>query len=90
MLTFILAAVLAQAPAPHASSKTDEGTVLSVTPRELIVKTSSGAVIYDIAAAAVIDKNGERVSSHSLAPGAKVRVFYNINNGATASEVDLE
>jgi hypothetical protein len=91
MLTMILAAILAQAPQPNAGTpKVDEGVVVSATPREIIVKTSTGGVIYDIASASVVDKEGDIVTSRALVPGAKVRVFYNIGRGATASEIDLE
>ncbi len=86
-------------PAPHGitpteKTKCDMGTVLAVdAPRAVLrVTTPAGVITYQAGMdAQVFDAKGRPIGAVSkLSPGDKVRVYYLIDDGAKALEVDLE
>jgi hypothetical protein len=105
MLAAVLALALAAPPAkppyppPRAAPVTDKlkcdtGVVLAVSPekRQFQATTAAGVVTYragnDVQ---VLDRAGKPAGAIArLEAGAKVRVYYLVDDGARALEVDLE
>ena len=86
-------------PAPRIAvatdkTKCDTGTVLSVEPTGgvLRVTTPAGVVTYKLGPEVqVFEKDGKPAGGISrLQPNEKVRVYYLVDDGAKAAEVDLE
>ncbi|HEX9290408.1 MAG TPA: hypothetical protein VF904_12875 [Anaeromyxobacteraceae bacterium] len=79
---------------PTEKTKCDMGEVLVIEPAkgELKMKTPAGIVTYKAGPdVQVFDKDGKPVGSIStLAPGQKARVYYVVDDGARAGEIDLE
>ncbi|HZZ86083.1 MAG TPA: hypothetical protein VFE30_16250 [Anaeromyxobacteraceae bacterium] len=84
-------------PPPHGFTPTektrcDMGKVRSVdaVKPELKVDTPAGVVTYQVRAVKVVGKDGAPLAGlDALKPGDDVRVYYVVDNGAIASEVDL-
>jgi len=85
-------------PAPRAIAVTDRtkcdwGPVTSVAANgaELVISTPAGPVTYKIAPdVKVYGPEGKPVGSVvTLRPGQSVRVYYVVDNGARAQEIDL-
>lgn len=95
-----LAALLVAAPpfpAPRLAvvtekTRCDTGAVLRVEPAELRVTTPAGVVTYKAGPdVQVFDAAGQPAGAVSkLQPGTRVRVYYVVDDGARALEVDLE
>jgi hypothetical protein len=86
-------------PPPHvaaaaSSTKCDRATVLLVDTAkgELKGTTAAGVVTYRISQdVQVLDKAGKPAgAATSLAQGAKIRVYYVLEDGAKVQEIDLE
>jgi hypothetical protein len=86
-------------PPPRATAvtektKCDTGTVAAaeLAKSKLQVSTPAGLVTYRAGAEAqVFDKDGKPLGTIArLAVGQKVRVYYVVDDGAKASEVDVE
>ena len=99
VLLLALALATPPYPAPRLAPlsdrmKCDSGTVLAVdAPRsELRLTTPAGVVTVRAGSdVQVFDKAGQPVGSPArLAPGEKVRVFYVVDDGARAVEIDGE
>lgn len=99
-LSLALAAPPAQPfPPPRAAAATertkcDAGAVLAVSAEKgtLQVSTPAGVVTYRAGPdVPVFDREGRPAGAAAgLAPGQKVRVYYVVEDGARALEVDLE
>lgn len=81
--------------APYSEKlKCDYGSVLTVSweKNQLQASTPAGVVTYKAGIdVQVFDKEGRPLGAISkLAPGDKVRVYYLIDDGAKALEIDLE
>jgi hypothetical protein len=79
---------------PTDRTKCDMGEVLAVDASHgvLRVTTPAGVVTYKAGAdVQVMDRNGKPVGTIAkLSPGQKVRVYYYVEDGARAQEVDEE
>lgn len=74
-------------------TKCDMGTVLSVDAQKGILRatTPAGVITYQAAAAQVFEKDGKPAGGIArLQPNEKIRVYYVVDDGAKAAEVDLE
>jgi hypothetical protein len=96
-LALALAALPFPAPRllqPAAATKCDRATVLLVDSAkgELKGTTAAGLVTYRIGPdVQVFDRDGKPAGAATgLAQGAKVRVYYLLEDGAKAQEIDLE
>ncbi len=100
MRALLLALVLAAQPFPaprYASlterTKCDTGTVLSVDGAHGLIRvtTAAGVVTYHAGAdVQVLDRDGKAAGPASaLAPGARVRIWYVVEDGARAVEIAL-
>ena len=78
---------------PTAATKCDRATVLLVDSAKGEMKgtTAAGVVTYKIGPdVQVFDKDGKPAGAATgLAPGAKIRVYYVIDDGAKVQEIDL-
>ena len=79
---------------PTAATKCDRATVTLVDAAkgELRGTTGAGVVVYRIGPdVQVFDKDGKPAgAATALAQGAKLRVYYVLEDGAKAQEIDLE
>lgn len=101
VLTMLLAVVALAGPfpPPHVAQVTDKtkcdwGPVVSVDSAKglLVVNTPPGPLTFNVGAEVqVFDKGGAAVGSLArLAPNQRVRVYYVVEDGARAKEIDLE
>lgn len=97
VLVLALAALPFPAPRvlqPTPATKCDRATVLLVDSAkgELKGTTAAGVVTYRIGPdVQVIDRDGKPAGAATgLAPGAKIRIYYVLEDGPRAQEVDLE
>jgi len=83
-------------PPPRSAERSDRlrcdtGTVIAAGGATLRVRTPAGAVAYRVAPdAPVLDREGRPASLPSLRPGERVRVYYVLDGGPVAVEIDLE
>ena len=75
-------------------TKCDWGPIVSVAPTgaELVITTPAGPVTYKMGPEVqVIGSDGKPLTGvAALRPGQTVRVYYIIDNGAKAQEVDVQ
>jgi hypothetical protein len=95
MLAPLLVALLAQTPTPRLGAAVDDlrvadGDVAGIRGTALELATPAGIVTVDIGAATVVDADGKRPVTTSLFLGEPVRVFYVVDGGAKAREIDVK
>jgi len=101
VLTMLIAVVALAGPFPPPrvalvtdKTKCDWGPVISVdaTKGQLVVNTPPGPLLFLVGTEVqVFDKNGTAVGGLArLTPNQKVRVYYVVEDGARAKEIDLE